>query len=233
MNCLEFRRRSLAEPACQDGAVLCHKRDCTRCAEFSFSVAQLDRGLSEALQIEVPSNLASRIILRQSLNVDRTRQSRKTRLYALAASILLAVGLASGWYMATRLPPLDRSVIARINEVPASRVAAQQVPYDRLVRVLQTLGAELKGSLGQVSYASIYYMRELRCGQLVLAGLKGPVNVLLMPGVYVENRRPLRSKKLNGVIVPTVNGSIAIIGERGEALDDMEQRLRSAISWRL
>ncbi|MFQ5756948.1 MAG: DUF3379 family protein [Acidiferrobacterales bacterium] len=233
MNCLEFRRRSLAEPGCQESKFLRHKRNCTRCAEFSLGVMQFDKGLTEALQVEVPNNLASRIILRQSLDADRAQRTRKRRLYAWAASVLLTLGLAGGWFTATHVPPVDRSVIARISEVPASQVAAEQVSYDRLVRVLRTLGGELSGSLGQVSYASIYYMQGLPCGQLVLAGMKGPVNVLLMPGVYVDNRRALRSKQWNGVIVPTANGSMAIVGEQGEALDDVEQQVRSAVIWRL
>ena len=233
MNCLEFRRRSLAESGCQESEFLRHKRDCTRCADFSLGVTQFDKSLTEALQVEVPNNLASRIILRQSLDAEGAQRTRKRRLYAWAASVLLALGLAGGWFMATRLPPVDRAVIARISEVPGSQVAAEQVPYDRLVRVLRTLGGELSGSLGEVSYASIYYIQDFPCGQLVLTGMKGPVNVLLMPGVYIENRRALRSKQWNGIIVPTANGSMAIVGEQGEILDDVEQRVRSAVIWRL
>ncbi|MFQ5994426.1 MAG: DUF3379 family protein [Acidiferrobacterales bacterium] len=233
MNCLEFRRRCLTEPGSQDNELLRHKRECPRCGDFVLSALQLEKHIGEAIRVSVPSNLTSRAILRQSLHADRSRQSRRRRIYACAASLLLVVGLASAWVMTSRLPPLDRAVLARINAVPASSVAEQQVSQQKLMRVLQTLGGELNGSLGQVAYASIYYVREHQCGQLVIAGVRGPVTVLLMPGVHVQYRRALQSRQHSGVIVPTANGSMAIVGDTGEPLDAVEQRVRDAVIWRL
>lgn len=233
MNCLEFRRHCLAEPGSQDSEFLRHKRECPRCADYAAGVGQVDRKLAEALHVDVPANLASRIILRQSIHRDQAKRKQRTRMYALAASVLLTVGLAGGVFVMTRPPSLDRAVIARINAVPEALVAGEAVSNQKLVRVLDTLGAELKGNLGRVSYASIYYVREHQCGQLVIAGAKGPVTVLLMPGIYVTHQRPIQNARFTGVIVPTANGSMAIVGEQEEDLYKIEQQLRSNLTWRL
>lgn len=230
MNCLEFRRRCVAEPGSQDAELLRHKRGCPRCAEFMANIAQFDKRVTEALYVAAPSNLASRIILRQSLYA---RQARRRRVYALVASVLLVAGLSIGVMVNTRTPPVERAVLARINAVPESLLAKQQIPSTELVRVLRTLGGELNRDLGKVNYASIYYVRNHECGHLVITGAQGPVTVLLMPGVYSDGRQSLQTARFNGVIVPTANGSMAIVGEKGEALAEIEQRMRSAITWRL
>lgn len=233
MNCLEFRRHCLAEPGNQASEYLRHVQDCPRCAEYASGIIQADKKLSEALRLGVPDNLASRIILRQSIYRGHARQQQTRRMYALAAGVLLAVGLVSGWFMMTWVPQVDRAVIARINAAPASLVARQKISDNELVRVLRALGGELKGDLGKVSYAGIYYVREHQCGQLVVQGTQGPVTVLLMPGVYVRHERALRSTRFNGIIVPTNTGSMAIVGEKGEPLHETVRTLRSAVTWRL
>jgi len=154
-------------------------------------------------------------------------------MYALAAGVLLAIGLAGGWFIVNHVPEVDRAVIARINAVPASRVAKGQISDAELIRVIRTVGGELNGEIGRVYYASIYYVREHQCGQLIVQGAVGPVTILLMPGVYIEGARDLYSRELNGIVVPTTTGSMAIVGEPGEPLHDMEQRMRAAVTWQL
>ena len=87
MNCLEFRRRCLAEPGNQDSEFVRHKRECAACAEFAVSMHDIDRTLVEALRVDVPENLASRIILRQSLQNGQVTGRHKLRRYAIAASL--------------------------------------------------------------------------------------------------------------------------------------------------
>lgn len=233
MNCLEFRHHCVAAPRNRGSALLHHRRECPRCAKFAAGVWQFDQRVAEALRVEVPPDLAARIILRQSIHRGGTRKGQRTRLYALAASMLVTVGLTAGLLMMTRPPPLDRAVVARINAVPEALVARQDISDEKLSRVLDTLGGELKGNIGKVNYASIYYVHDHACGHLVVTGAKRPVTILLMPGIYVEHRRAIHSPRFLGVIVPTANGSMAIVGEQGENLHAIEQRMRSAVTWHL
>jgi hypothetical protein len=233
MNCLEFRRICLAEPESRDMDYLRHQQQCRRCAEYAASVIRGDKRLAEALRVDAPDNLASRIILRQSIFSGRAARRNVRRMYALAAGVLLAIGLAGGWFILNHIPEVDRAVIARINAVPASRVAKSQISNAELIRVIRTVGGELNGEIGRVHYASIYYVREHQCGQLIIQGAVGPVTILLMPGVYIDAARDLHSRELNGIVVPTTNGSMAIVGEPGEPLHNIEQRMRAAVTWQL
>ena len=51
---------------------------------------------------------------------------------------------------------------------------------------------------------------------MVLNGSKGPVIVLPMPKEFVSKRVTIESKKLEGMILPTRNGSMAVVGQHGE-----------------
>lgn len=68
---------------------------------------------------------------------------------------------------------------------------------------------------------------------LVLSDSKGPVIVLLIPKEFVSKRVTIESKKLEGMILPTCNGSMAVVGQHGEQLLQIAQKMRQAVSWRL
>jgi hypothetical protein len=55
------------------------------------------------------------------------------------------------------------------------------------------------------------------------------VTVLFLPHERVVDRLPVRDGGLQGIIAPAGPGSIAIVGVPGEALDDIERRVRLAV----
>lgn len=233
MNCLEFRRFCLADPATQDTEFMRHKRDCARCAAFASEVIQLDKKLVGALDIDVPDNLASRIILRQSLDRDASRQRRRRGIYALAAGLLLAVGLTAGVFLTTRAPSPDRRVLAHIEMERELLSTRQDVAQTQLAHVLDTAGVELRGNPGKVRHASLCPLSKNGGVHLVFDGNKGPVIVLLLPKEFVPQPISIRSEKLEGVILPTSNGSMALVGQHGEDLQEIAQRIHRAVTWRL
>ena len=233
MNCLEFRRHCLADPASQEAAFVMHRQDCPRCAEFATGVTQLDRKITEALRVDVPDHLASRIVLRQSLYRDQQHQWRRRRLYALAASLIVAIGLTATLVLINRGPSLDQRVLAHIDLERELLSSHEKVAHAKLVSVLNSVGAELKGDLGNVQHASICPLSEHGGAHLVFDGRKGPVIVLLLPKEFVETPTPIQKEKMAGLVLPTRNGSMALVSEHGESVQEIAQRMRGAVTWRL
>lgn len=235
MNCLEFRRLCLAEPATQDSEFMRHKRDCVRCAAFARDVNQFEQKLVTALHVEVPDNLTSRIILRQSLSDDVANGRQRRGVYALAAGVLLTVGLIVGVFLAMRAPSPspDQRVLAHIEMERKLLSTEWEVGRSELARVLDKAGVELKGSLGRVRHASLCPLSKNGGVHLVFDGSKGIVIVLLMPKDFVSKPVNVHSEKLEGVILPTGNGSMALVGQHGEHLQQIAQRIRQAVTWRL
>lgn len=234
MNCLEFRRLCLADPATQDTEFIRHKRDCVRCAAFASDVMGLDRDLLGALRIAVPDNLASRIILRQSLDRDASRVRQRRGVYMLVAGLLLAVGLAAAAvFLTAHAPSLERRVLAHIETERELLSTRQDVGQTELTHVLDAVGVVLKGNPGKVRHASLCHLSKNVGAHLVFDGDKGPVIVLLSPREFVSKPITIHSEKLEGVILPTRNGSMALVGQHGENLREIEQKIRQAVAWRL
>lgn len=232
MNCLEFRRHCLADPASQEAEFVTHRRNCPRCSEFTAGVTQLDRKITEALQVDVPDNLGSRIVLRQSLYRDQQHQKRR-RMYALAASLIVAVGLTAALVLTHRGPSLDQRVLAHIELERELLSTRGEVTHAKLVSVLNSAGAELMGDLGNVQHASLCPLSQHGGAHLVVDGRKGPVIVLLLPKEFVAAPTAIQIEEMAGLVLPTGNGSMALVSEHGESLQEIAQRMRNAVTWRL
>jgi len=233
MNCLEFRRRYLAEPGNRDSEFVRHTSECAACTDFAEHMRKVDKTLVEALRVDVPENLASRIVLRQSLQKSQVPSKHRPRRYAIAASLLLTLGLAGGLYTLISTTPFHRAVMVHLDGEWDSLVQRQGVSDQKLMSVLDSVGGELKGDLGTVRHASLCDFSEYGGAHLVLEGGKGLVVVLLLPEKHIAGPKAISGDRSEGILVPTNNGSMVIAGNEDEALPDIERRVRSAVVWRL
>src|SRR5712691_6248359 len=87
MNCLEFHRMKLADPHRLPPEAQAHAAQCAACATFARSIDEAERDVERALATPVPEGLADRVLL----HVHGARPA--WRVWALAASIVLAIGI--------------------------------------------------------------------------------------------------------------------------------------------
>ncbi len=233
MDELEFRRRCIADPDERDEAFRRAKRASAERGRLAEQRKRIDRVLSDAMQIEVPEGLAARILLRQSLECSRERRRTVARTYALAASVLLALGLGLALLLAPQTYRLEREVLTHINSELHHLTEQQNPATAELGELLARFGADLQGELGQVSYAGTCAFRRQHGIHMVLRGERGPVTVLILPGETLDDITDVSDTRFTGVIIPIPNGSMAIVGEQGEPIERLERRLRSAVVWEL
>lgn len=226
MNCLDVHRRLTTDPKDADPVLTRHVAECATCGAFAGRVAAFEAKLHEVIKVPVPEGLASRVILRQSLGERRTWRG-SARWLAMAASVFVAAGAAGVLWFA-RPAPLDEVVLAHIDHEPAAVRERRNVQLAQLNDVLRSFHAKATGDIGQIHYVSACPMRKKWGAHVVLQGQKGPVTVFFMPGEFVKDRRLIHGNR-HGVIVPTTNGSMAIIGSEDESYEALEQRLRAAI----
>jgi hypothetical protein len=189
--------------------------------------------LSRALRIDVPPADSPRVVV--------ARPARWRRL-ALAASVLLAVGLSVRWLQDYGYLPtgnLARDVVAHVHHEPAAvRVPvvseADAVPVPDVDAVVLAGGARLEHLQSMVRYARVCPFRGETVAHLVVQGRAGPVTVLLLPHEEVDAPMLVDEDGIVGTIAPLeIGGSIAVVGQPGEALSEIQREVAAAVRWRL
>jgi hypothetical protein len=229
MNCFEFHRRFAADPADRDPQIVGHSAGCPPCAAFARRILQLERSLRSVIVVDPPETLRARILLRQTCTERKAAYTRRAWWLALAASVLIVVGLVGSHPLLPQSQTLSRAVLAHVEDEPFALATHTPVDVARVNQVAQRLGTWVDDSIGAVSFASICGVGDSEGVHLVTAGDKGPITVLVMPAEAVTARLTLRDDRYEGVIVPGASGSIAIVGERGEALASVEARVRTSV----
>jgi len=233
MNCIEFRRVLLTEPNTADAEFAEHRRSCPECAEAIERSMHFEDVLRQAVNVRVPEYLASRILLKQSFQSPaESPWWRRRRVYALAASLLLAMGLAfMGLSAHFEQRRLSEEFVALINGAPYALTTNESVGSNAISAALEPVGLDLEGPIGDVTFAGRCIIRGKVSGHIVVKGETAPITVFLIRDRLVSGRAVIRSDHYRGVVLPQGTGTIAIVGSPGEALDGIEARVRSAVRW--
>jgi hypothetical protein len=230
MQCLEFRRRLSTDPNIRDEAIRAHARECADCSRWAGKSARLEYLLRRAVEVEVPDNLASRILLRHEFRRAR-RSSPPRRVFAFAASILVAFVLGGLllWFESKR--SLADDVFVHIDETSYALSSTTILDENTVVDVFRWFGAEISSDVGKVSYANVCTFRDKRVAHVVLQNFRSPVTVMIMPDEQLPGGTIINAGERTGLLLPYAGGSMAIVSERGQRLEDLENQIRSAIRW--
>ena len=231
MNCLDFRRTTETDPACDHPDFLRHKRECPACAHYAVRAARFESRLKQAFMVAIPDQLESRILMRQAFSARSGWQLWRRRLPQLAATILLAVGLITTGWLYNREPGLDEVVISLIHNAPYALTAKGPVQAPAMRAALSPVGVGVEGSIGEVTFASRCFVRGNLAGHLVVKGKTAPVTIFLIPSEQVTARTTVTNPLLSGILLPSGPGTIAIVGAPGEILDEIEARVQKFVRW--
>jgi hypothetical protein len=234
MNCLEFRRQLMTDPLHPGDEATAHEAACDACARHAREVRAEEVRLRALINgIAAPEGMAERV---QLAIRDETRASRARHWwYGVAAAVLLAIGttLTSLWSTYTERAglALAQSVVHHIEDEASHLREAHLVSRGRVDYVFRRFGAELAGDIGPVHFAAECLMRQRNGIHLVLPGSVGAITVFLMPGETTADRVAVESARFAGTIIPTAWGSIAVVGEHGEAIDGIGEDLAAKVAW--
>lgn len=231
MNCLEFRRVCQTDPYTQEKEFQEHIDACPKCKVYFNEVMEFECDLNEAFSIPVPESLESRIILRKSIEADKTSRHRSQIFFAIAATMMLAVGLTLSIFKPMVEPSLDQ-IVMDFYDRHNSELDMNQPTADKSMQTLLTeVGITVKENIGEVEYADRCYVREGQGIHVVVTGTNGPITLLFMPEESVNKRKLFADKEYHGLIVPCPRGSVAIIAPPDEDLEKIESRIFKSLEW--
>ena len=200
--------------------------------------------LREAVDVPVPPDLRAKILARQAAERSpRWWQPPWPRLgegwvtaTAVACGLVLVLVLvtALGFYAAVLHDPEDglrEQILAYMEQDWPQLSRPGAVPDHRLEGMFHEIGAHLAAPLQRVTYCEMTRIGHRPCAVLVTRGQAGPVATLLIKDAHVPARMAIHTPHFDGVILPAPQGCIAVLGQPGEDLEVVENRVMKAISW--
>lgn len=230
MNCLEFRHRLLTDPGNYDPADRAHLRECESCARWAAGSIRFEAILHRAMNVDVPENLASRILLRQAF-LESPRSRPRRRAFALAASIVVAGVLAGALLWFDAKPTLADDVFTHIDETSYALTSTTILDYNEVADVFRWFGARVSPQLGNATFANVCTFKNKRVAHVVLREAQSSVTVMIMPEEQIEYSTRIGKGRRQGLLLPYAGGSMAIVSEGGQRLDQLERRVRDGLRW--
>jgi hypothetical protein len=230
MNCLVFRHRLLADPGNHDPAVRAHLRDCDSCSRWAAESTRFEAILHRAINVDVPENLASRILLHHAFRESALSRPRR-RAFALAASIVIAGVLTGTLLLFDTKPTLADDVFTHIDETAYALTSTTILDDNEVAGVFAWFGARVSPRLGDATFANVCAFKNKRIAHVVLREAQSSVTVIIMPEERIEYSTRIGKGHRRGLLLPFSGGSMAIVSESGQGLDRLEGRVRDALRW--
>jgi len=247
MNCTDYKNALTAEPGFHDESR--HAESCADCQAYRDEILALDEKLSAAMEISVPELRMPElpdIGTEKVVSLSSRRATPKPVWFAMAASILLAVvvGIRMTGPDVMDVPSeehvamvvfsgtLAEQVLAHVDHEPlALRVTSTPVTDSQLSLVVPKNIASMNHRAGLITYAESCIINGKVVPHLVIQGARGPITILLMPEEKLAEATALDGVNIKGIMLPVGSGSIAIIGDREEQLDQVKKNVLDSVMW--
>lgn len=241
MDDLEFRKRALANPHDTDEDFVAATASTPERMRLVQDIQALDKRIVATVNaVAIPADLATRLKSRQP-RVSRPTKSVWTSYYAMAASLVIAVGvilsigLQSANPSAADLQLHDDALRHVYREEPRYDRAASDLSWQQINAVIAEAGGHLRDDerikTMHVKFANGCRLASGTGAHIVLEGTKGSVSVLIIHSSPVKTRFDVNDPRFAGKIIPFGEGNLIIVGEKEEPLETYEALLTDAFEW--
>jgi len=259
MDCKQYRAALLADPAAGSADLRAHGTSCPDCAHFTQRVEAFEARLARAVRLPLPAapepSLEAQVLQLPTSAASETRPrgpsgaaraagaagaavGRAPRWYAIAASLVVAIGAAGLLWLAVPRASLAGDVVTHMAAEPdAWRATTTAVSPAALEAVTQDAHMRLSSSAaGLVSYASSCAFHGHQVPHLVVQDRSGPVTVMVLVHETARSADNFDEQGYRGEILPVPgHGAIAVLTRNqnldAAALDRIALQLREAIRW--
>lgn len=232
-DCEQFQLMYASSPQEMEAGLVAHADQCPDCASFADAIRELDNRLIDSMKVNVPADLAP---LLKGIPEKNSWIKSKWTLFggiALAASVLLSLGLSLGLRLNSISPSasLRQAVYQHILGEPQALTAVFPVQPAVLNKKLKEFGVSLGQPIGDVMYVKLCPVGDSRGLHLVVQGKQGPVTLLILPAVNVTEPINFIEGRFVGYMKQSAQGVIAVVGEKGEPLQETEALVNASLTW--
>ncbi len=226
MDDLEFRRRILSEPKYRDKEINDIISVSAAHQSFADDVLTLEARIEQAMKVDVPDDLADRILFNHSV---RPKQRTFTkRMLTVAASVAFAAGLFIGqinWaplLVSSAHATLASTAVEHVmHEAPFIAKLDEAVTATQINAKLQPFSYRFSGDFPY----HVYYLNHCGFGtsnalHMVFQGSKGKVT-LFVTNIRSEQSFDFSKEDMSGLIIPIENASIILVAESDENIQEI------------
>ncbi|WP_189637837.1 DUF3379 family protein [Thalassotalea sp. HSM 43] len=235
MDELEFRRRLYSDPNSKDNELLnAIEADPSR-KKFAKELKSLDDKIDSVLRVDVPEDLADRLILRQSLDSHSQRQRKSRWHLAVAASVAFIVGISVS-YMA--ITPSHSSIadysLAHYHHEAGNFAHSGDSKYTltSFNKSVAGLDVSFTDKLGKLVSVDECFFDGMNSVHLVFEGLYDNVTVFIIPkNEHLAQSEQFADQSVKGISRQYSKGGVIIMGDVKEPLEQWQQKIDETIEW--
>lgn len=250
MDDILFRHSAIATPNDKSDAFLSRAAASDSAKNLIDESKAFDKLLKDSLQIDVPGDLANKILLEQSFALEHDKTVSARWHIAIAASIAFVIGISVptigqlGQSPAVVNTASTTTLIKPHSDIGS--VALQHVKQEYFLTAkanenasLQTVnaklavyGAKAMGNFGEVLFVNYCSFEGTSALHMILKGEKGRVTVFVVPeDAGLKPASSFKDQHLKGISENMGKTSLVIVGEEDEPLEIMKDKLSDSIKW--
>ncbi|GIU08407.1 MULTISPECIES: DUF3379 domain-containing protein [unclassified Shewanella] len=229
MDELKFRRQAYSDPNSQEPDFIDAAMESAEREAFLNELKGLDAKIERALKVDVPDDLAAKLLLRQQLQHHHSQRRKTGFAFALVASVAFLAGMT---FTLLRMGPVDlgQHALAHVYHEEKALHVDQDVAYQDVNFQLASLngGSNMKFTEqpGKVFYSTYCDFQGVKSLHLVMQGKKEKVTLFIVP---LEDRMVLEEaftdNKYQGMGFETDNAYMLLVGEKNQDLDYVKSEI--------
>jgi hypothetical protein len=221
-----------AAPGEVGSALAEHLALCPQCTLFQQQMRRMDRDLARLLAAPLPSLADTRVMGLPVAPSAKAMRPAHPGLLALAASLVLCVGLGVLLWTLRPQPSLAAGVLNHVALESDSWSTVAPMTAAATDAVLAGADVSLDPADTVVTYARICLFHGHWVPHIVVHTARGPVTVMVLRQEHIAARQSFRQNGYSGILVPTPSGgTLAVIVQGDPDLDDVARALSTHLRW--
>lgn len=238
MDELEFRRRIMSDPKQRDSEINAALKANEQNAQFAEEILDLDKQIAKAMNVDVPEDLADRILFNQTSatkdNVVKPNFAR--RAMAMAASVAFMAGILVGqlnWGNLVVSPAQASLASTALEHVVAEKPFIENLDEHVKSSQINTKMMPFDHQLDENFPYHVYYLNHCGFGDsnalhMVFRGEKGKVT-LFLTGIASNQTLDFNEDGMAGIVEPMGDTSMIVVGSEGENVAKIAENLAKII----
>lgn len=230
MDDLTFRRTLYADPYSNDPDVINAAKHDPKKQAFWDELRAFENELHHACKVDVPDNLADKLLLKQSIDIESEKKARRPWYLSIAAAIVICATLGIFLVIPGRGSITDYA-LAHASHMESELLKYGPTDSASLNAKLATLNTTLSDGIADILSANFCYLGHAKSLHMIMQGKHGLVSLFLLPeDDHIDGTQTFNDERLSGQTFQFNSHRVIVVGDERESLDSISQKVNTMFS---